>query len=478
MIWVAVLLTLGNTYFVEDALYLVPEKKIAVCAPSKTGCAYTIALINVLNNKPLGWSASKASALGWSEGDVVSKIYADPAWTKMVTFRDPVERFKSAVRSKCFQNDFGSAAGCAAIFHHSVHSMSTAVDFIRTKKSPAGLNRHIHEQAGFCYNISAHLASFQHQYLFDQRLNVRRLHDFFATFFPVEVVDQAADKANRSLPPSHRTEGRFLDHRMSAADAEFVREFYARDYSVFPFRPQPKIELLIPTTAQKDIVVRQVESFWKYYHAWVRIADDGDTDLSAAYAEFCRLRPCVYTYYGRNKGLSFKRNRLAEQAETELVFFADADIVWTDRSDLLAVQQVLLDGADLVAMSYSKRRWIGSLTGTETNITLDMRKIRPYGSYDADCVQSDCADNQFLTRRSLVLANPWEEEYKMAEHMHFFFKLKQAANATVVQCRKIWLRHARPGGTEYKRLYHKNILDTSKKMRRTIIFPDGHVGHR
>lgn len=477
MIWAAVLLTLGSTLIVEDALYLIPEKKIAICAPSKTGCAYTIAIVNALNNKPLRWDSSRASVLGWTEQEVISNIYADPQWTKMVTFRDPVERFKSAVRSKCFQKDFGFKNGCTAVFSSGVRSMSAAVDYIRSKKSPSGLDRHIHEQSGFCYNISAHLASFQHQYLFDQRLNVQRLHGFLSNFFPAATVDRAADKATRSLPPSHRTAGRFLDQRISSADAEFVRNFYARDYSIFPFRPQPKIELLIPTTAQKNIVVRQVESFWNYYYAWVRIADDGDTDLSAEYAELCRLRPCIYTYYGKNKGLSFKRNRLAEQAETELVFFADADIVWTDRSDLQAVQQVFLDGADLVAMSYNKRRWIGSLTGTETNITLDMREIKPYGNYEADCVKTDIVDNTFLTRRSLVLGSPWQEEYKMGEHMPFFFKLKQTTNATVVQCKNIWLKHKRSEDPKLTRLRQENVRQTASNVKKTVIFPNGRVVH-
>jgi glycosyltransferase involved in cell wall biosynthesis len=478
MIWVAVLLTLGNTYSVEDALYLIPEKKIAICAPSKTGCAYTIALINSLNNKPLGWSVSKAKALGWSEGDVVSKIYADPEWTKMVTFRDPVERFKSAVRSKCFQQDFGFKNECTAMVSRDVRSMSAAVDYIRSKKSAAGLDRHIHEQAGFCYNISAHLASFQHQYLFDHRLNIRRLHGFLSGFFPEETVKHAADKAHRSIPQSHHTTGRFRGYRMSTADENFVREFYANDYNTFPFRPQPNIELLIPTTAQKDIAMRQVESFWKYYHAWVRIADDGERDESAAYAKFCRLRPCVYTYYGKNKGLSFKRNRLAEQAETELVFFADADLVWTENSDLLEITRILLDGADLVAMSFNKQRWIGSLTGSATNITFDMRNTEPYGRYKADCVKTDIADNAFLTRRSLVIASPWPEEYKMGEHMSFFLKLKQTTNATVVQCKNIWLRHERPVDKRYKQLYSRNSRETATKLKKTIIYPDGHIEHK
>ena len=478
MLWIAGLFSLGNTVIVEDALYLIPEKKIAICAPSKTGCAYTIAIVNALNDKPLHWDSSRASVLGWTEEEVVSKIYDDPEWTKMVTFRDPVERFKSAVKSKCFQDDFGNAAGCTATFRRGVRSMSTAVDYIRTKKSAAGLNRHIHEQAGFCYNISAHLASFQHQYLFDHRLNIRRLHEFLSGFFPEETVKRAADKAHRSIPQSHRTAGRFLGRRMSAADEDFVRKFYANDYNTFPFRPQPNIELLIPTTAQKDIAMRQVESFWKYYHAWVRIADDGDDDESAAYAEFCRLRPCVYTYYGKNKGLSFKRNRLAEQAKTELVFFADADTVWTENSDLLEIKRILLDGADLVAMTINEKRWVGSLAGTETNITFDMRNIKPYGNYKADCVKTDIADNTFLTRRSLVISSPWQEEYKMGEHMPFFFKLKQTTNATVVQCKNIWLRHERPVDKRYRQIYSKNAKETASKLTKTIIFPDGHIVHK
>ena len=458
-------------YHIENVLQLIPSKKIAACVPSKNGVAVTTGMINFFNEdftkkQFRGWESSFAeNNFKFTKNEILKNIYEDQSWTKLFIYRDPVERVESAFKSKCLQNDFDYNKGCESIFGKKITSLNEAVNFIKTTKNAEDLDRHIHPQKSFCYNAFEHLDQFQYVLRFDQKNIKKNLYSFFSMFYPKSQIDKAWDAGEKFAGVSHITSTRFKKHFFNTEQIQFLEKFYEEDYRVFNILPAPKTDLLIPAMGRFDMVKRHMHSFWKFYFAPIIVVDDGKTDMSGEYAEFCRLKPCSYFWVGFNQGLSFKRNRLAEKSTSEYIFFADADIVWKKSSDLMYAIDVFNDGYDIVAMSYGKD-WIGELSGTKTDILMKKNLVFPVNSYTKNCVRTDIADNQFLTKKQTMLRNPLREELKMQEHMPFFYDAKFDSKLKVIQCKSLLLGHER---TPDLALRDENARKANALVKRRVV---------
>jgi len=462
---------------IDDALYLIPHKKIAMCVPSKNGCALVSAATSFLNNKSISWESSWAKSFGYDKERVINEIYNDPKWTKVFVYRDPEERFLSVFKSKCMQEDMGYANECARIFGQRVSSIENATSIMKKRSLQENSDRHISIQKDFCYNFYKHKEKFQFIVRFDRNKIVKYFKTFLEQYFDENQIYSAFKAAMKFAGEDHKTSTKFQNLKLKNDESDFLKKFYAADYETFNIRPNPNIELLIPAMGQFDIIKRHINSFWDNYYGQVRIADDGENDLTKKYTQFCFLKPCSYTYYGLNKGSSFKRNRLAEKSKTKLVFFADADIVWTPKSDIFYAKNVLLDGAEIVAMTYanpekqwSKRPWIGQLQGTKNKIIMYYNATNPFPKHEKTCVETDISDNQFLTKKATVLKNLWREELKTQEHAAFFFDFKTKGAGKVVQCLNLQVNHLTSRNEDYMKIYNSNNKKSRSISKTQIVY--------
>ena len=445
-----------GVYMVEESLYVIPQHRIALCVPSKNGCTVVSRIFHRIN-KVSGshWTSSFPSRHNIS--DVRREIYADPSWTTGIIVRHPVERIKSAWKSKCVNRESGIGM-CHNIFGKNASShINDAVAKLLIAPNLARSDRHIHPQVDYCYGIKDFVnnITFKFQYI-DGMLSKQLTEILERGGVPSDNISSAFKTI--SSHNSHITAS--TDRMLSAALSTRISSLYKDDIKVFGILPQPRIEVLLITMNMLDVVQRNVESLWRRYAVFVRIADDGPEDMSAEYNAYCRFRLCTYTYFGFDRGISYKRNRLAEAAQTEKVFFVDADQIWTDKSDLVLAERILDDGADTVSFSGPGGAvFAGKFWDCEDDLVCRCPSHRdPWPSYNVGCFKSDVGQNQFLTRRSLVLNNPWPDHIKTHEHQLFFYGLKINTTASVVSCRGLTLgtkRGNRPGW--YNRLRYRHV---------------------
>ena len=77
------------------------------------------------------------------------RIMKDPAWLKVVIYRDPLERFLSAYRSKC-EEEFDADNVCDDVFHKKRPTFAEAIRrlYLRLEASPDShfiLGRGLHQ---------------------------------------------------------------------------------------------------------------------------------------------------------------------------------------------------------------------------------------------------------------------------------------------------------------------------------------------
>lgn len=452
---------------VEHALYVLPEYKLAMCVPSKNGCAFTTATFSTINkNQGNFWISSFPKAHGIV--NVENEIYSSSNWTIAMIVRNPVDRLKSAWLSKCKKKrkEEGETY-CKSIFGNNYSVFPDAVEHV-LQIPHEKRDRHVHQQIDFCYNITRYIKSdnvviYQHSSLKskEQLFSILRGVDV-----PHNVIIQSFKRASAILS------NKFGNHRTStpatliSKDLESrIAKDYQEDVNTFGILPRPPIEVLIPAMGFFDIVKRNMESLWRWYSVHIIIADDGPRDLTSDYQKYCFEKECTYMYLGFDRGLSFKRNRLAEAATSDLVFFCDADVVWTKNTDLLEAMKVFSKGASIVGFTYknSRKNWHGKLWNCNNRVCLCGTQKKVWLDDNQRCFKTDITENIFLTSRQFILNHPWNETLKVYEHSSHFYSIKQNSKAVIVQCDDLEANHLRTmtNANWYKKLrYRPDVYKT------------------
>lgn len=145
--------------FNDNYLLLVPELKLAFCFIPKVACTQFNRLMNTLNKIPkMGAGCgpddpnfkSVYTSFGYSSQ---REILDDPAWTKAVFLRDPLERVVSAYRSKCeAPRECGSYLPCGSNFSMTVKTM--------VKDSSWKQDQHWRPQEHFCQGLATNIQKF------------------------------------------------------------------------------------------------------------------------------------------------------------------------------------------------------------------------------------------------------------------------------------------------------------------------------
>lgn len=129
----------------------------------------------------------------------------------------------------------------------------------------------------------------------------------------------------------------------------------------------------------------------------------------------------VYDDTEHDRGLSWGRNYLVEQAKTKYVFICDDDCFFTENTDLEAVK-AKLEADDLDILSIHDET-----VGTIYNGTYELEKgpedfgdtvhLKPVED-DGLC---DFVINFFLAKRESLLEHKWDERLKIGEHFAYFY---------------------------------------------------------
>lgn len=146
---------------------LLPEYKLLFCCIAKAGSTAIAKLLISISPPPYPqhpvWTQHRPTDYGLSAEDML-RILNDHSWLKSVIYRDPLERFLSAYRSKC--EDFDADQSCALVFHNRNPSFAGAVRqlVLNDDFSPDG---HFSMQADSC-NLRENLPLFDEQFNLDQ----------------------------------------------------------------------------------------------------------------------------------------------------------------------------------------------------------------------------------------------------------------------------------------------------------------------
>lgn len=151
----------------------------------------------------------------------------DPIWRKVVFYREPLNKFLSAYRSKCERADADGAIWCFNAFGNSCISFHDAIALAysnRIKRDP-----HFAKQSDFCGGFQLAIAHYQDIYPLDKsstRVNFIQLLESLR--LPYRGNSEFALKVNKLLPPVDIDKVRTVARFTHSNDARSMIEYYTK----------------------------------------------------------------------------------------------------------------------------------------------------------------------------------------------------------------------------------------------------------
>lgn len=195
-----------------------------------------------------------------------------------------------------------------------------------------------------------------------------------------------------------------------------------------------ELSILIPT--YNDLCVKLVDDLRQQAEALgllfeIVVADDGSTDeqVKAANRQINEWSDCRYIERPENAGRAAIRNFLAQQAQYELFLFIDSDMTVV-RKDFIA-QYLSVADADVIDggvaiggdATLSKNLRYRYEKAAEKKHTAEKRRQQPYNDFHTA---------NFLIRRELMLAHPFDERFRYYGYEDVFFgKQLRTAHITI-----------------------------------------------
>lgn len=150
--------------FVDWHYVVLPPYKLLFCRIHKAGSSglnrVVSAMVPPRFPKQPDWQVHGAMDYGLNSSDI-SNILRDPSWYKAFIYRDPLERFLSAYRSKC--EGFDHIYNCDHAFHHKIPTFGGAIRRIILRDDYFG-DDHFEHQANYC-NLRQTLPYFNESFL-------------------------------------------------------------------------------------------------------------------------------------------------------------------------------------------------------------------------------------------------------------------------------------------------------------------------
>lgn len=216
---------------------------------------------------------------------------------------------------------------------------------------------------------------------------------------------------------------------------------------------------LVTSFERSHCLVALLESIEQHYpDARVYIADDsqeGYRPNADKIAEREIVEEWIQLDY--DVGLSVKRNVLVEATDEPYLLILEDDFVFEARTDIADLRQILdVGAADLVAGVCERHRRKSQLAShfdySRPTLYLDRDLTQPHQVVEGlPYSRPDYVPNFFLARREVLEDNPWDERYKLAEHLPFFLDMHDAGEYEVAQTRGVVVHHQRKRPSRYRR---------------------------
>jgi len=256
---------------------VVPEHKLLFCYMEKVGCTNFNNLFRFLRER---YDPSQAEMGPWQRNNPVERgvaklklkdLLIDKSWHKAIFYREPMERFVSAFRSKCEGADGKEGHDhCKHMFGNENVSFDEAVSQIRKFDANHGddiaaekaLDEHFRQQTDFCGGLAATLRYYDTVEELDRDTAHVKVAKLLET---IGVKAETVPHFNQLFPPLGDESWERKGHNTNSGDE--LREYfpednpnlalalmhhYRRDYETFGITPPewaPKSKSLAPRGA-------------------------------------------------------------------------------------------------------------------------------------------------------------------------------------------------------------------------------------
>lgn len=150
-------------YNMLDRLIILPQYNLLFCYVEKVACTSFNDVFSQLRMRfdktavrtegPEGWLQGSLYTLGIGK-EQIEAMMVNKSWHKAIFYRDPVERFVSAFRSKCEGADGDGDYFCSQAFDSKYSTFHEAVDKLFAKRHEPWwnetVNEHFKRQSSFC----------------------------------------------------------------------------------------------------------------------------------------------------------------------------------------------------------------------------------------------------------------------------------------------------------------------------------------
>lgn len=179
------------------------------------------------------------------------------------------------------------------------------------------------------------------------------------------------------------------------------------------------VSIIIPTYNRAEYIERAINSALSqsYKNIEIIVIDDGSIDNTKEIIE--KFKKKIKYIYQKNSGVSAARNRGIKEAKGAWIAFLDSDDVWlhdkiTKQMDLINNNnlQICFTGAELIKQYKSKENsfrteYIIYKDGFDLLLNHNLKPLIP------------CT----LIHKSLLIANPFNEQLRVAEDTELFYNL-------------------------------------------------------
>ncbi len=227
------------------------------------------------------------------------------------------------------------------------------------------------------------------------------------------------------------------------------------------------LDFLIKTFMRPNCLRRLVDSILdRYPEAHLNIADDSDPDdKTLSYYSELEAAGHQVLLLPFNIGISAGRNALVAQTARPFVLLLDDDFVFTDRTKIETMLDVMLADQSLGVVGGSVLDLGADLISYEFELRIKGRLGHSYPSAGTTrligghpCRDTQIVLNFALFRREVFSDTRWDEALKTSEHTDFYLRLAQTA-WKIVHVPEVVVDHFPETPDEYLPFRHNKVSD-------------------
>ena len=206
---------------------------VITCGIAKNGITLLKRILAEVLGQEFEWYPANPSKVGLSLEAFKDRLGdASNSWRKLVVYRDPMERFLSAYRSKCLLGDRDGEKHCHQVFK--LNESQISILNVANRLAQYGhYNPHWATQSSFCGGtVGSMWTSYTHHVSFN---NLSGIADAFKGRVPPATFERLRIELQPAAPGKHITDAKA--HVQADLGSPAVRrllyDFYSDDYRLF-----------------------------------------------------------------------------------------------------------------------------------------------------------------------------------------------------------------------------------------------------